>query len=105
MPWTWHPDTQTVSIRFRLTPKASRDKIGTRTETAAGPCISAYVRAIPENGAANRALIVLTAKWLGIPKSTIELTTGAKSRIKTLRLNSADPTLIARLERLFDTPT
>jgi uncharacterized protein YggU (UPF0235/DUF167 family) len=38
------------------------------------------------------------AKWLGVPKSTIELTAGAKSRIKTLKLNQIDADVVARLE-------
>lgn len=96
-PWTQPAGTSTALVRFRLTPKSSRDRIGKLIETADGPAIAAHVRAVPENGAANRALIALAAKWLGVPKSTIELTAGAKSRIKTLKLNQADADVIARL--------
>lgn len=85
-------------MRFRLTPKSSRDRIGAVVDTADGPAIAAHVRAVPENGGANRALIALVAKWLGVPKSTVELTAGAKSRIKTLKLGGVDAGLIERLE-------
>ena len=51
--------------------------------------IKARVRAIPENGAANAALIATAAKWLGVPKSSISLSAGGKSRIKQLSILAA----------------
>jgi uncharacterized protein YggU (UPF0235/DUF167 family) len=97
-PWKLQPDATATLVRFRLTPKSSRDQIGAVVDTADGPAIAAHVRAVPESGGANRALIALVAKWLGVPKSTVELTTGAKSRIKTLKLCAAEADVIERLE-------
>lgn len=57
------------------------------------------MRALPQDGEANTALIALVAKWLGVPKSSVELVSGGKSRIKTLALSEPDPqSLTARLE-------
>ena len=97
-PWIERPDG-TLTIRFRLTPKASRDHIGAVVATADGPAIQAHVRAAPEAGAANRALTELAARWLGVPKTCLRLTAGAKSRIKTLALDTT-PAAVKRLEAL-----
>ena len=75
-----------ITLRVRLTPKASCEQIGTITDTADGRAVQAHVRAPPADGAANRALIVLIANWLGIPKSTVRLVAGSRSRIKTLHV-------------------
>jgi uncharacterized protein len=75
-----------VELRIRLTPKSSRDSIDGLSETPDGIAIKARVRAIPENGGANKALIAVVAKWLKVPKSNIALSAGAKSRIKLLNV-------------------
>jgi uncharacterized protein (TIGR00251 family) len=67
-----------------LTPKADRDAIDGIAATADGPAIKVRVRAAPEKGEANAALARAFAEWLGIPKSSIEVVSGAKSRLKTL---------------------
>ncbi len=71
-------------VFFRLTPNARKDEVSGTVETPNGPVIAAKVRAIPDKGKANKALIVLCAKWLGIAKSHISLKSGSKSRLKTL---------------------
>ncbi len=48
--------------------------------------LKARVRALPEAGAANAALIRLIAKALGLPASAVSLELGATSRVKTLFL-------------------
>lgn len=42
------------------------------------------LRAVPEAGAANKELIVLLAKTLGVAKTQIQLLSGAQSRYKKL---------------------
>lgn len=82
----WVTDTG-IAIRIRLTPKASRDQVGDPTETADGAALKVHVRAIPEDGAANRALIAVIAKWLHVPKSSVTLASGARSRTKILEVD------------------
>ncbi|HUS96486.1 MAG TPA: DUF167 family protein [Hyphomicrobiaceae bacterium] len=96
-PWR-QASNDTVSLRLRLTPKSSRDQVGDIINTADGTAIQAHVRAVPENGAANKAVEILIAKWLNIPKTAVRLTTGSKSRIKTLTIVGDPEDLTARLE-------
>ena len=73
-----------VSLRVRLTPKASTDRIETVEQTPDGTALKARVRAVPEDGKANDALIALVADWLDLAKSRVTLASGATSRLKTL---------------------
>ncbi|EYD74562.1 hypothetical protein Rumeso_03858 [Rubellimicrobium mesophilum DSM 19309] len=59
------------------------------------------VRAVPENGKANAAVIVLVAKALGLPKSAVALVAGDTARLKTLHLDGDPEDLAARVERLW----
>ena len=95
VPWTVAHGA--VRIRVRLTPKSSRDEIGDVDQTSEGPALRARVRAVPEDGKANAALIRLMADWLDVPKSTIELAAGAKSRCKTLVVSGSEAMLAERL--------
>ena len=45
------------------------------------------VKARPVEGEANRAIIELLSQKLGVPKSQIELHSGAKSRVKRFRID------------------
>ena len=85
-----------LSVRFRLTPRSARDSVSGLVETSTGPAIQAYVRAAPANGAANAALIRLAARWLGVAKSRITISQGAKSRTKVLEI-TGDGIALARL--------
>ena len=95
-----------VAIRFRLTPKSARDRVSAIVETPSGPAVQAHVRAVPANGAANAALIDLSAKWLGVPKSSIAITAGAKMRVKLLKI-AGESSALARLvaERIAEIET
>lgn len=73
-----------VIVRFRLTPKSSKDAIDGLEMTAGGQAFKARVRAIPEDGAANAALELLVSEWLQVPKSAARLVAGAKSRVKSI---------------------
>ena len=94
-----------LQLRLRLTPKSSRDAVDGLTNVPEGPAIKVRVRAVPEKGAANKALIATIAKWLFLPKSSISLSAGAKSRTKVLSIVAAETDLdrIARqLSELTD---
>jgi uncharacterized protein YggU (UPF0235/DUF167 family) len=51
---------------------------------------------VPEAGAANTALEELVARWLGLPKRSVSLVAGGKSRLKSLRI-AGDPAVLDRL--------
>jgi uncharacterized protein (TIGR00251 family) len=98
-PWTARADGLTLHVR--LTPKSSRDALESIETLSDGQCVlKARVRAVPEDGKANDALIALLSKTLKCPASRIALTSGATSRHKTLALSGDAAELAAKLEKL-----
>ena len=93
----WRGERGGVSLLVRLTPKAARDAVEGLTDTAEGPALKARVRAVPEDGEANAALERLVADWLGVPKKSVELISGGKSRVKRIAVAGDGAVLEARL--------
>jgi uncharacterized protein YggU (UPF0235/DUF167 family) len=84
-----------------VTPRSINDVIDGVTETAQGPALKARVRAVAEDGRANKAVALVIAEWLDIPKSRVEVAAGAKSRLKMLTVAGDAAELERRLaERL-----
>jgi uncharacterized protein len=80
-----------LRLAVRLTPNGGRDVVeGFETDAAGERWLKARVRAVPEDGKANKALIELLAKTLKLPKSAISFISGETSRKKILRID-ADP--------------
>ena len=50
-----HKTANGITLRVRVTPKASRDRIGAIVETPEGPAVRASVRAQPSDAADGRA--------------------------------------------------
>ena len=76
-----------IVVSVRLTPKAAHDSFDGIARLADGSDVAvARVRALPANGAANRALIVVFAKALKVPKSAITIVAGAGSRLKQIKI-------------------
>ena len=75
-----------VRIDLRLTPRGSRDGIDGLKQGR----LEARVRAVPEDGRANAALVQLVADEIGVPKSTVSVAAGKTARLKTL-LIAGDP--------------
>ena len=83
---------ETQIIHVKLTPKASRNKLGEwETGENGTRVLRAYVTAVPEDGKANAALIALLAKEWKLPKSAITLLRGATDRNKTLQIEGVIP--------------
>ncbi len=83
-----------VALPVHLTPRAGHDRV-LGLETREGErVVKAQVRAVPDKGAANAALVKLLAKWLGLPKSVISLTSGSRARRKTVTI-AGEPDAIA----------
>ncbi|OHV83386.1 DUF167 domain-containing protein [Ensifer sp. LCM 4579] len=78
-------------LTVRLTPNGGRDAIDGFDRAADGEeYLKVRVRAVPEKGRANQALIALIAKTLGVAKNRISLLSGDTQRKKILRID-ADP--------------
>ena len=68
--------------QITVKPGSSQEKI---VECSDGELI-VYLRAKPHDGEANTALIKLLAKHFDVPKTSIKITRGQKSRIKTVEI-------------------
>lgn len=94
-PQPWRIDDDMLRVFVRLTPRGGRDGIdGVEVRSDGRPVLKARVRAAPENGEANTALVKLLAKFFGLPSSQIVLSAGHTSRIKTISAR-LDPDEIA----------
>lgn len=90
-----------VILHVRLTPKGGRDAIdGVSVGDDGKVALAVRVRAVPENGAANMALIAFLAKTLDIRRGAISLASGGKSRAKTLEIADDAAAVETRLRAL-----
>ena len=97
----WRASAAGVDLAIRLTPRSSRAAVeGIALDSAGRPHLVVRVRAVPEDGAANKAACTAVAVWLGVPKSAVTLTGGATRREKTLTVSGDPVPLLASLERL-----
>ncbi len=91
-----------VTLRVRVTPKSSRDEVLAPTWQGGELALKVRVRAVPEDGKANKAVTRLIAKWLGVAGSTVVLKSGARSRTKLLEIHGHSNELTATIDRLLD---
>lgn len=87
-----------VTLRLKVSPRASRERI----EGPVDGVLKVSVTAAPERGRANAAVIELLARALHMPKSKLEVVSGAASRHKTLRIAGNPSEIGARLKALND---
>ncbi len=87
----WRYSTQGLSLALRVTPRGGRDEIdGLETLANGRTVVKMRVRAIAEGGAANRAVVELLAKALGVPKARVRVLSGTTSRLKQVAIDG-DP--------------
>ncbi|MFZ2490505.1 MAG: DUF167 family protein [Thermoanaerobaculia bacterium] len=85
LPWSLRGDHLILTVR--LTPKAARDEIsGVGHLSDERAVLQVRVRALPQDGAANEALVKVLAKALHLPTTSVRLESGATGRVKCLRL-------------------
>jgi uncharacterized protein YggU (UPF0235/DUF167 family) len=82
-------------LHVRVTPRGGRDALEGLEQLADGRTVlKLRVRAAPDKGAANAAVLALVAARLGLGKAAVRLKQGAAGRNKTLLL-SGDPGLLS----------
>ena len=99
------PATKTadgILLHVRLTPKGSAARIAGVEDHGGKPVLKAYVTAPPEDGKANAALIALVAQWLGVPKSAVAVSSGQKSRLKSVAVSGDPGQLLDTIATLLD---
>ncbi|THK38913.1 DUF167 domain-containing protein [Ensifer sp. MPMI2T] len=90
-----------VRLTVRLTPNGGRVAIDGFENAADGEeYLKVRVRAVPEKGKANQALIALLAKQFGIAKNRIALVSGDTQRKKILRIEADPEDIIKRLAEI-----
>ena len=76
-----------LTFAVRLTPRAADERIDGVKELADGMAVvAARVRAVPEKGAANAALVALLAKHFGVAKLAVTIVSGGAARLKRVRI-------------------
>ena len=97
----WRYSTQGISVALRVTPRGGRDEIdGLETLANGRSVVKIRVRAIAEGGEANRAVIALLAKALGVPKARIRVLSGMTSRLKQIAVDG-DPAKLGEALRML----
>lgn len=74
-----------TTIKVRVTPKASANRV-VKGEGPEAPDYKIYVTTVPEDCKANKAVLKLLAKELGVAKSNLEIIRGELSRDKLIQL-------------------
>jgi uncharacterized protein YggU (UPF0235/DUF167 family) len=96
----WRAELDGVVVTCRLTPKGGRDAFdGVATLADGARVLLVRVRAVPEHGKANDALLRLMAERVGVPTSRVRLAAGARSRLKQVAIEGDPAALLARLEK------
>jgi uncharacterized protein (TIGR00251 family) len=90
------PTSQGYLLRLTVVPGAQR----TQVVGLYGDRLKVRLAAPPEKGAANRELLDFLARSLNLPKSSLKLTLGARSRSKVVAVDDQSPDLGERLARL-----
>ena len=83
-----------MQLRVRLTPRAGRNEI----RSYDGEVVSVRVTSPPVEGAANKALILLLAEALAVPKSAISIKSGAASREKLIVIDAPVAQITCKLD-------
>ncbi|NTF43603.1 DUF167 domain-containing protein [Rhizobium rhizogenes] len=97
----WQASSDHLRLSVRLTPNGGRDAIdGIETGSDGQSYLKARVSVAPEKGKANKALIALLARNMGIPKSSLELVSGDTARKKILRIEGEPEDLMQRLNAI-----
>ena len=97
----WRYSTQGVSVALRVTPRGGRDDIdGIETLANGHTVLKIRVRAIADGGGANRAVMELMARALGVPKARVRILSGATSRLKQIAIDGEPAKLGDALRKL-----
>lgn len=85
-----------LTLHLRVTPNAGRDAVeGAESRDDGRQVLRLRVRAVPDRGKANAAVIGLLAETLGVPRSAISFRSGETGRLKTV-LVAGPPGALAR---------
>jgi uncharacterized protein YggU (UPF0235/DUF167 family) len=97
----WRETPGGITLHLRVTPNAGADRIdGPEIRDDGSEVLRLRVRAVPDGGKANKAVIALVARAFGVPKAGVEIIAGATARLKTIDLAGDSAELGARARQL-----
>ena len=96
----FEPRADGLIVRVRVQPRGSRNAL----EGRAGGRLRVRLTAPPVDNAANEACRALFAELLAVPRRDVELSSGHRSRDKTLHIKGDASVLATRLEGLLGEP-
>ncbi len=97
----WRSTTNGVLLHVRVTPRGGRDRIeGIETRADGKTVLKLRVRSVPEDGAANDAVLKLLADALDLRRRDCVLQAGATARQKQILLTGDPARLSAALSAL-----
>ena len=90
-------------IHLRVTPNAGLDRIeGIEVRDDGQAVLRLRVKAVPDKGKANAAVVALLAEALGIAKGQVSVIAGETARLKTVAVDGDSAELVGRLEILLE---
>ncbi|WP_407177834.1 DUF167 family protein [Bradyrhizobium sp. STM 3562] len=97
----WRDSNDGIIVALRVTPRGGRDGIdGVETLADGRSVVKVRVRAVADGGEANRAVMELLARALGVPRARVRLLSGATSRLKQVAIDGDPAELGAALRAL-----
>lgn len=76
-----------MKIMCVVKPQSQKSRVVACEESADGIVLRVALRAVPENGRANKELIEVLSDFFKIPRSDIEISSGHSAKKKILRLD------------------
>lgn len=70
----------------RVTPNASSNRFAVEEQRDCSYLVRVYITTVPEDGKANKAVIKLLAKEMGVAKSSLSIIKGLKDRNKLVQV-------------------
>ena len=90
-----------ATIPVRVTPRSGRDEVmGRKTFDDGVEAVCVRVTAPPDGGKANKAVCKAVAASLGVPKSSVEVVSGATARSKQLAVDAPQEQIEAWFQSL-----
>ena len=82
-----------TKIQIKVTPNASQNRI----EGWKDGVLRIRLKALPEKGKANEALIAFLSETFRVPKSHIQITSGHTSRLKRVMIEGVDEECLRKM--------
>jgi hypothetical protein len=102
-PLPWRETGSGLVLTIRVAPSAARDQVsGIVVRDNGEAVLGLRVTAPPDKGRANKAVIALLAKTLGLPKSDFSIVAGETARQKSLAIAGDKKTLASLLASAFE---